>query len=46
MRKTGELIMAHFPMAEIHSIQNAGHWLHAENPEDFYKESLYFLLNE
>lgn len=35
-----KLIKAHFPMAEIRTIANAGHWLHAENPEDFFKEVL------
>ena len=30
------LIKNHFPKAQIATISNAGHWLHAENPEDFY----------
>ncbi|MEY8847913.1 alpha/beta fold hydrolase [Psychroserpens sp. XS_ASV72] len=30
------LIKQHFPLAEIITIANAGHWLHAENPTDFY----------
>ena len=30
------LIKNHFPQAIIATISNAGHWLHAENPEDFY----------
>jgi esterase len=25
----------HFPMATLQQIERAGHWLHAENPEDF-----------
>ncbi len=29
------LITAHFSNARIATIQNAGHWLHAENPKDF-----------
>jgi len=37
------LIHAHFPNAEIKGIKDAGHWLHAENPEDFYKEVMQFL---
>ena len=31
------LIKQHFPLAEIITISNAGHWLHAENPIDFYE---------
>ena len=31
------IINAHFPNAEILTIKNAGHWLHAENPSDFLK---------
>jgi pimeloyl-ACP methyl ester carboxylesterase len=27
-----------FPNSEIKTIVNAGHWLHAENPKDFFKE--------
>lgn len=30
------LIEAHFPNAIIRTVKNAGHWLHAENPTDFY----------
>ena len=37
------LIQAHFPQSKIIGIENAGHWLHAENPEDFYKEVILFL---
>ncbi|MDE0534658.1 alpha/beta fold hydrolase [Tenacibaculum sp. L6] len=37
------LIQAHFPNSEIKTIANAGHWLHAENPADFYKEAIQFL---
>lgn len=33
----------HFPKAEIETIENAGHWLHAENPEQFFKKSIKFL---
>lgn len=32
------IINAHFPNAKITEIKKAGHWLHAENPEQFYKE--------
>ena len=37
------LIEAHFPKAQIKTIENAGHWLHAENPIAFYKEVIIFL---
>lgn len=30
------LIHHHFPNAQIVTIKNAGHWLHAENPTDFF----------
>jgi pimeloyl-ACP methyl ester carboxylesterase len=36
------LIKAHFPRAIVKEISHAGHWLHAENPVDFYKECLSF----
>lgn len=38
------LIKAHFPNSSIVTIANAGHWLHAENPIDFYKEVNRFLI--
>jgi esterase len=37
------LIKTHFPHAEIKTIHNSGHWLHAENPKDFLVETLEFL---
>ncbi|HUH26885.1 alpha/beta fold hydrolase [Gelidibacter sp.] len=37
------LIQSHFPKAKIRTISNAGHWLHAENPDDFYAEVTDFL---
>ncbi|MCG8182862.1 alpha/beta fold hydrolase [Tenacibaculum piscium] len=37
------LIEAHFPKAIIKTIANAGHWLHAENPTDFYQEAIDFI---
>jgi len=39
------LIKTHFPEAKIVTISNAGHWLHAENPADFYNEVSNFLKN-
>ncbi|TDU43820.1 pimeloyl-ACP methyl ester carboxylesterase [Gelidibacter sediminis] len=40
------LIYTHFPKAKIVTIANAGHWLHAENPTDFYNEVNSFLKDE
>lgn len=37
------LIKSHFPNAQIATITNAGHWLHAENPKDFYNEVIQFV---
>ncbi len=31
------LIQMHFPKAEIKTVSKAGHWLHAENPSEFYQ---------
>ena len=39
-----ELIEQHFPDAEIIEIANAGHWVHAENPQDFFDEVSRFLI--
>jgi pimeloyl-ACP methyl ester carboxylesterase len=37
------LIKMQFPNSTIETIKNAGHWLHAENPEDFYKSVIQFI---
>lgn len=37
------IIHRHFPNAEIITIENAGHWLHAENPKDFYQSVINFV---
>ncbi|MFB9056206.1 alpha/beta fold hydrolase [Mariniflexile ostreae] len=37
------LITQHFPKASVVTIKNAGHWLHAENPTDFFKAVIAFL---
>ena len=37
------LIRTHFPTAKIQNVSNAGHWLHAENPTDFYNYIIEFL---
>jgi pimeloyl-ACP methyl ester carboxylesterase len=36
-------IRSHFPSARIETIDNAGHWLHAENPAQFFKKTLDFI---
>jgi len=38
-----DMIRKHFPNSEIKTIANSGHWLHAENPKDFYQESIAYL---
>ena len=37
------IIKNHFPNAKIITISNAGHWLHAENPEDFFDAVIEFI---
>lgn len=37
------IILNHFPKAKIITIANAGHWLHAENPTDFFDAVLKFI---
>ena len=37
------IIRRHFPKSEIKTISKAGHWLHAENPKDFYRATLNFI---
>lgn len=36
-------IKKHFPIAELITIPNVGHWLHAENPKLFFEETILFL---
>jgi esterase len=38
-----ETIYHHFPNAEIETVSNAGHWLHAENPSEFFEKTIAFL---
>ena len=40
-----EVILRHFPKAKVVTIKNAGHWLHAENPTDFFEETMDFIQN-
>ena len=37
------LIKRIFPLSEVITISNAGHWLHAENPDDFYNAAITFI---
>jgi esterase len=37
------LIKTHFPKAILKTISNAGHWLHAENPKDFFEEVIRYV---
>lgn len=36
-------IKKHFPNAELLTIDKAGHWLHAENPSQFFEKSIAFI---
>lgn len=38
-----EEIKRHFPQATLETIPNAGHWLHAENPQLFFEIVQQFL---
>jgi len=38
-----DAIFSAFAKAELKTIPNVGHWLHAENPTQFYKEVMAFL---
>ncbi|WP_396632171.1 alpha/beta fold hydrolase [Maribacter sp. R86514] len=38
-----DIIHRHFPKATVEKIDNAGHWLHAENPKQFFEKSITFL---
>ncbi|MFN7044027.1 MAG: alpha/beta fold hydrolase [Flavobacterium sp.] len=38
-----ETIYHHFPKVNIKTVKNAGHWLHAENPKDFYSSVMDFI---
>lgn len=39
------LIKAQFPESQIITIENAGHWLHAENPVQFFDAVMQFVKN-
>ena len=36
-------ISHHFPDSKVETISNAGHWLHAENPKEFFEKTVAFL---
>lgn len=38
-----ETIKKHFPKASIETVSKAGHWLHAENPKEFFDKTINFL---
>jgi len=40
------LINSIFPSAKLQTIKGAGHWLHAEKPQDFHDMVIKFLANE
>ena len=37
-------IRRYFPLADFHVIEKAGHWIHAETPEEFMEETLGYCL--
>jgi pimeloyl-ACP methyl ester carboxylesterase len=37
-------ILSHFPKAQLETIPNVGHWLHAENPTLFFSITSRFLI--
>ena len=39
-----DLILIHFPNAEIITINNSGHWVHAQQPKQFFEAILRFCL--
>ncbi|MEO0334665.1 MAG: alpha/beta hydrolase, partial [Bacteroidota bacterium] len=40
-----ELIQQIFPLAQVATVENAGHWVHAEQPQALYEVLLKFLSN-
>ncbi|MES2812387.1 MAG: alpha/beta fold hydrolase [Bacteroidota bacterium] len=40
-----ETIYHHFSEALIETVSNSGHWLHAENPKEFFDKTVRFLKN-
>lgn len=46
VKEDEEQIKTIFPQALIATISNAGHWLHAENPEEFFDKTMRFLSSD
>jgi len=44
-REGEEAILKYFPLAKIVTIEDAGHWLHAEKPDEFFEAVNTFLKN-
>jgi pimeloyl-ACP methyl ester carboxylesterase len=43
---SGEIeIIKHFPNSKIVTIENSGHWIHAEKPIEYFEETIKFLNN-
>ena len=40
-----DLILEHFPEAKIVTISDAGHWIHAEQPKQFFDEVMRFCIS-
>ena len=38
-----DTIKRHFPLAVLETIENAGHWLHTENPVQFFNKTMTFI---
>ena len=41
-----DIIKWHFPNAEIETIDNAGHWVHADNPVQFFNKTMDFIRSQ
>lgn len=39
-----EDIIEHFPNSQLHTVEGAGHWLHAEKPTEYLKMTIEFFL--
>lgn len=44
LKEDHDAILQVFPLADFHTIENAGHWIHAEAPEEFIQEVLGYCL--
>ena len=41
-----EVIAKHFPSYTLDTVEKAGHWLHAENPTQFFNKSMGFIMGQ